>query len=182
MGPCLFQKHMTTLPVPWVKFRTEKSWYVFFFQLPRLPERMLTRNNAEGVAQVFYGMAIDKSRFPEEVLDHYRENALKPGAMTAMINYYRAAFRNRDMQARLAEAPILKTPTLMIWGEEDTALGKELTEGTDALVEDFTLRLLPEVSHWVQQEAPEAVNAMLKAWLSGEPVPYAGPRGQLKSA
>jgi pimeloyl-ACP methyl ester carboxylesterase len=62
----------------------------------------------------------------------------------------------------------------MIWGLEDTALGRETTEGTDEYVTDLTLRYLPGVSHWVQQEAPEIVNAMLLAWLDGEPVPEAG--------
>jgi pimeloyl-ACP methyl ester carboxylesterase len=65
-------------------------------------------------------------------------------------------------------------PTLMIWGEEDTALGKETTYGTEKFVADFTIRYLPGVSHWVQQEAPERVNRMLEAWLKGEPVPLEG--------
>ena len=61
----------------------------------------------------------------------------------------------------------------MIWGEVDAALGKELSYGTDAYVADLTLRYLPNVSHWVQQEAPETVNAMIEAWLLGKGVPYA---------
>ena len=61
----------------------------------------------------------------------------------------------------------------MLWGLEDTALSKETTDGTDQYVADLTLRFLPDVSHWVQQEAPETVNAMLLAWLAGEPVPEA---------
>ena len=59
----------------------------------------------------------------------------------------------------------------MLWGEEDTALGIETTYGTEQYVADLTLRYLPGVSHWVQQEAPETVNAMLEAWLLGKPVP-----------
>jgi len=62
----------------------------------------------------------------------------------------------------------------MIWGEEDVALDKATTVGTDQFVKDLTLRYLPGVSHWVQQEAPEKVNAMIKAWLTGEPVPIEG--------
>jgi pimeloyl-ACP methyl ester carboxylesterase len=62
-------------------------------------------------------------------------------------------------------APIT-VPTLMIWGEEDLALGVELTDGYDGLVQDFTLHRLKGVGHWVQQEAPEAVNAHLEAWLA----------------
>jgi pimeloyl-ACP methyl ester carboxylesterase len=62
----------------------------------------------------------------------------------------------------------------MVWGLEDTALSKETTDGTHEHVADLTLRFLPDVSHWVQQEAPEIVNAMLLAWLAGDPVPEAG--------
>jgi pimeloyl-ACP methyl ester carboxylesterase len=60
----------------------------------------------------------------------------------------------------------METPTLIIWGEEDAALGIELLEGTDAYVRDLTVQRLPGVSHWVQQEAPEKVNAILSAWLA----------------
>ena len=59
------------------------------------------------------------------------------------------------------------------------ALGKELTYGTEELVSDFTIRYLPQVSHWVQQEAPEAVNAMIRAWIEGRHVPKAGLGGRL---
>jgi pimeloyl-ACP methyl ester carboxylesterase len=143
----------------------KKSWYVFFFQLPWLPEKALTARRAEGVARAFSGMAIDKSRFPEEVLEVYRANALKPGAMTAMINWYRANFAGGLKPWSDADQPPIETPTLMVWGEEDAALGIELTEGYEPYVKDFTLHRLPGVSHWVQQEAPEAVNARLEAWL-----------------
>ncbi|ATQ43522.1 alpha/beta fold hydrolase [Caulobacter mirabilis] len=142
-----------------------KSWYVFFFQLPWLPEAALTARGARAVGEAFRGMAIDKSRFPDEVLDHYRANALKPGAMTAMVNWYRANFGSALARWAPGKAPMIETPTLMVWGEEDTALGLELTEGYEPYVRDFTLHRLPGVSHWVQQEAPEAVNAILADWL-----------------
>ncbi|KAB7738633.1 alpha/beta fold hydrolase [Parvibaculum sedimenti] len=171
--PALFMKGLKT----WAQIK--RSWYVFFFQLPWLPEKIFTANRAQAVAQAFRGMAVDKSRFPDSVLEQYRKTAMLPGAMTAMINYYRAAFRNRSGTGALTNPPQLKTPTLMIWGEEDSALGRELTYGTEKLVKDFTIRYLPQVSHWVQQEAPEAVNAMLRAWIEGRPVPMAGLRGQI---
>jgi pimeloyl-ACP methyl ester carboxylesterase len=149
-----------------------RSWYVFFFQIPMLPEWLMTLDHAKAVGDAFRNMAIDKSRFPEEVLEVYRQQALQPGAMTAMLNYYRAIIRRWPKPAQLPRTP-LDTPTLMLWGEHDTALGKELTFGTDELVRDFTLRYLPNVSHWVQQEAPETVNTMIEAWLTGQPVPSA---------
>jgi pimeloyl-ACP methyl ester carboxylesterase len=139
-----------------------RSWYIFFFQIPVLPERWLAANGAAVVERMFRGMAVNKSRFPREVTAVYCRNALEPGALTAMVNYYRAIFR---YPRRGRRGKILETPALMIWGEADTALGKELTFGTDRLVRDFTLHYLP-VSHWVQQEAPEQVNALLSDWLT----------------
>lgn len=174
--PHLFLKNGRTLA------QLKRSWYVFFFQIPGVPEMLFKARGGDAIGKAFYNMAIDKSRFPQEVLAHYRENALLPGAMRAMINYYRANFRHNPYQHVWAEPPKLDIPTLMIWGEEDSALGKELTYGTEELVSDLTIRYLPEVSHWVQQEAPETVNAMIKAWLEGKPVPQAGTRGKLLTA
>ncbi len=149
-----------------------KSWYIFFFQLPWIPEWALARNHHAAIGRAFTGMAVDKSRFPEEVLREYRNGAARPGALTAMVNYYRALIRGYR-RSRIRGTKRIDTPTLMIWGEADAALGKELTYGTEKYVSDLTLRYLPKVSHWVQQEAPETVNAMMEAWLLGREVPYA---------
>jgi pimeloyl-ACP methyl ester carboxylesterase len=145
-----------------------RSWYVLFFQIPWLPERMLGMRGAAPVSEAFRGMAVDKSRFPEEVLDVYRRAALEPGALTAMINYYRALVRGGGgRRQRSLGYPRIETPTLMVWGEQDTALGKELTYGTEAYVPNLVLRYLPHASHWVQQDAPDDVNAILREWLGG---------------
>jgi pimeloyl-ACP methyl ester carboxylesterase len=149
-----------------------KSWYIFFFQLPKIPEWALARNGYEAIGRAFRGMAVDKSRFPDEVLRVYQQNAAQPGTLTAMLNYYRALFRSLRRN-RLRGTPRIDTPTLMIWGEVDAALGKELTYGTDQYVSNLTLRYLPQVSHWVQQEAPETVNVMIEAWLLDQEVPLA---------
>ena len=84
--------------------------------------------------------------------------------MTAMINYYRA---NTDLLDRYPGAPpVIETPTLIVWGEEDTALGIELTRGYEPFVRDLTLQTLPNVSHWVQQEAAGEVNRRLGEWMA----------------
>jgi len=89
-----------------------------------------------------------------------------------MINYYRALVRGGGARRQSQQGfPVISTPTLMVWGEEDVALGKESTYGTDEFVSNLTIRYLPRISHWVQQEAPEAVNAMITAFLADEPVP-----------
>jgi pimeloyl-ACP methyl ester carboxylesterase len=149
-----------------------KSWYIFFFQLPKIPEWALARNGYEAIGRAFRGMAVDKSRFPDEVLRVYLQNAAQPGALTAMVNYYRALLRGLQRNRRRG-TPRIEKPTLMIWGEADAALGKELTYGTDQYVSNLTLRYLPRVSHWVQQEAPDTVNAMIEAWLLDREVPQA---------
>jgi pimeloyl-ACP methyl ester carboxylesterase len=142
----------------------KKSWYMFFFQLPGIPERAMTTKDARAIRGAFYDMAVDKTHFTPDVLDRYAHDAQRSGAMTGMINWYRAAFRLRGKLA--GPWPMIETPTLIVWGEQDSALGVELLGGTDAHVRDLTIRRLPGVSHWVQQEAPEKVNPILKAWLS----------------
>ena len=150
----------------------KKSWYVFFFQVPGLPEKLFSRGDGKGIGDVMRNSAVDKSRFPDEVGEVYRRNAMQPGAMQAMVNYYRALVRGGGAKRQKDLGfPVIDTPTLMIWGEDDVALTKETTYGTEDYVTDLTIRYLPRVSHWVQQEQPEVVNAMIKAFLGGEPVP-----------
>ncbi|MDP2213665.1 alpha/beta fold hydrolase [Phenylobacterium sp.] len=140
-----------------------RSWYLAFFQIPGLPERMLLARDARAIRRAFSDMAKDKGRFPEAVLDRYAMDAQRPGAMTGMVNWYRAAARHPDfMREPWAKIEI---PTLVIWGEADAALGLETLEGTEAYVSDLRIERLPGVSHWVQQEAPEAVNSLLVDWL-----------------
>ena len=141
-----------------------KSWYMFFFQIPSLPEWLLTRAGAKAIGDSFKGSAVDKSRFPDEVLAVFRKNACLPGAMTAMLNWYRALFRTMSLWRGKA-ARIIEVPTLLVWGECDFALGKELSIGTEAFVRDLTVRYLPNASHWVQQDAPDDVNRILAEWL-----------------
>jgi pimeloyl-ACP methyl ester carboxylesterase len=108
--------------------------------------------------------------FPPQVTEVYRHNASQPGALTAMLNYYRALLRGRRKIAARG-LPVIEVPTLMIWGEDDVALTRETTYGTDAYVSDFRIRYLPRVSHWVQQEAPEQVNALILAFLHDASLP-----------
>jgi pimeloyl-ACP methyl ester carboxylesterase len=142
-----------------------RSWYAAFFQLPWLPEAALTANGARGVKRAFSGMALDQTNFGEDVLQRYADNALRPGGATAMINYYRCLGRSSKVM-RDGPWPVIETPTLIVWGEEDAALGLELLPGHEDFVRDLTVERLPGVSHWVQQEAPDKVNAILRGWLA----------------
>ncbi|WP_417590908.1 alpha/beta fold hydrolase [Parasphingorhabdus sp.] len=144
-------------------YQLRKSWYIFFFQIPGLPEWLFGLNGAERIKRAFSNMAVDKSRFPDSDLQIYANAASRPGALRAMINYYRALLRTRDV--REIGDGIVDIPTVMIWGEEDAAIDIRCTDGTEEWVPDLELHRLPGVSHWVQQEAPEKVNAILRGWL-----------------
>jgi pimeloyl-ACP methyl ester carboxylesterase len=120
------------------------SWYILFFQIPRLPERLLGRNGAKAVAEAIRSSACNPALFPQEVVDVYARNAAQPGALTAMINYYRALVRGGGGRRQQQQGfPVIRIPTLMVWGEEDVALTKETTYATGEFVSDLTLRYLP---------------------------------------
>jgi pimeloyl-ACP methyl ester carboxylesterase len=149
-----------------------KSWYIFFFQLPWLPEFMLGRRRARATSGIIRGSSLDPARFPDEALEVYRANAARPGGLTAMINWYRAMFRGGGLRRFGAgKIPIIQIPTLFLWGDADSALSFRTTVDTEKYVANLTFRVFPGVSHWIQQEAPEAVNEMIEAWLAGKPVP-----------
>jgi pimeloyl-ACP methyl ester carboxylesterase len=141
-----------------------RSWYMFLFQFPEAPEQLLAADNF----RVLKGLLRDNARkgtFRPADLARYAEAFAKPGALTAAINWYRASFRRGLPSAR--EFPKIAAPTLIIWGDRDFALGKELTRGMRPHFSGrFTLTCLPGVSHWVQQEAPRKVNELLVRFLT----------------
>ncbi len=145
------------------KFRQlKKSWYMFFFQLPKLPEYLLTRNNAEAIEKLMHKSFVDKTRISQYDIEVYRKNALRPDGMNAMLNWYRAAFRALRTNANFK---IIEIPTLLIWGEQDSALGINLSKGTEKYVKDFTLQYIPDAGHFVQEDNPKRTNELLLAWL-----------------
>ncbi len=155
--PLCFRRELNT----WAQRR--KSWYVAFFQLPLLPELLLTARSGGVLASAMRRGARHPEAFPDDVLEIYRANVSAPGAATAMLNWYRAAGRD-VMTARDLDAPI-DTPTLVIWGEEDVALGLPCLDGTDRYVRDLRIERLPGISHWAQEDAPQEVNRLLGAFL-----------------
>lgn len=141
-----------------------KSWYIFFFQIPWLPEKLLARNRAQPIVEAFRGSAINKRLFTDEALQPYREAALDPGALSAMLNYYRALLRTADV--RETGEGMVDVPTLVLWGEQDIAIDIHTLDGLENYVPDLTVKRFPDASHWVQQDVPDQVNAALKAWLA----------------
>ena len=160
--PTALLKHLRSNPK-----QILRSWYMLFFQIPGLPEALIRLNRRFFVRRTFQGMAIHKEAFSEEDLACFERALANPGATTSAINYYRAAFR-QWAKGELRPLEMIRCPTLLIWGEKDTALGKELTYD---MAQYFTGRLqvkyLPDCSHWVQQDCPARVNTMILEFLVG---------------
>jgi pimeloyl-ACP methyl ester carboxylesterase len=144
-----------------------RSWYIFFFQLPFLPERMLTRANA--MAKLFYGTCKDKSAFPREEVEAYQRAIEAPGGARGMLAYYRAAMRGLGSRAERKELPAIEAPTLLLWGLEDTALGPELAERLEGRVKDLTVERVAGASHWLADERPELVLERALAFFEPKP-------------
>jgi pimeloyl-ACP methyl ester carboxylesterase len=147
-----------------------RSWYVLFFQLPRLPERRMAANGAEVVARALVGGAHRRGVWPPEELDAYREAFARPGRAKAAIDWYRAAFRRALVPRRSGRRMPITAPTLVLWGVEDRFLGRELVapERLRTVLADGNLATvvwIDDAGHFVQNEAPERVNAELLGWL-----------------
>lgn len=141
-----------------------RSWYMFFFQLPKLPEWSLRIRNYRAIESAFRGMVHRPGTFTDADIRAYKEAAAQPGALSSEINWYRALLRGGVRQMKQSY-PTIEAPTLLIWGEDDTALGKELTYGTERWAPHLTVRYIPNTSHWVQQEQPELVNRYMLEFL-----------------
>src|SRR6185437_8897471 len=120
-----------------------KSWYMFFFQLPWLPERAVRAGDWRGFR---YGF----------------EHDARPGAFTpADINRYRASMRRPGAARRGALKPVT-APTLIIWGEHDRYLSSSLAEPSRHDVPGLTRVVrIPGASHWVQHDEPDRVSELL---------------------
>lgn len=110
------------------------------------------------------GAALQKSAFPREETAKYQEAMSKPGAIKAAISYYRQLFWRLPFSFKGYEVRI-EAPTLLIWGEQDIALGIELTTGLEQWVNDIQIKRIPDSGHWVQQEQPEKVNQYMLEFL-----------------
>ena len=139
-----------------------RSWYIFFFQLPLLPERLMTRRGAAALRPAYRRLAANPDAFTEDDIRTMREAFLKPGVATASINYYRSAFAGLSMARSRTR---LDVPTLLIWGDRDPYLGIRLSEGMETYVSDLSVRHFPDAGHFVHEEKPGEVNRLIRQFL-----------------
>jgi pimeloyl-ACP methyl ester carboxylesterase len=153
--PAVMRRHLLTN-----LRQLRRSWYIFFFQLPWLPERALRRGLAE---RALRGTS-RRGTFSEEDVARYREAWAQPGAMRSMVNWYRAAIRG----AARARGPWrIPVETLVLWGVRDVALGREMVGPSLALCDRGRSIFFEKATHWVQHEEAEAVNTHLLRFLAG---------------
>jgi pimeloyl-ACP methyl ester carboxylesterase len=141
-----------------------RSWYFFFFQLPWLPEAWLRAGDFAGLRRLLRTEPVRPDAFTTAEIEQYVTALKRPRALTSAINYYRAFIQYGLAERRRLQR--IETPTLMIWGERDRYLGRELAEPPRAWVPNCHLERLPDASHWVQNDQPERVNALLLDFLS----------------
>lgn len=142
-----------------------RSWYVFFFQLPWLPEAMLRAGGFAALRHTLRRDPVRSDAFTEEDIDRYVEALAQPGALTATVNYYRALVRRNPLGLR-ARLRRIEAPVLVIWGERDRYLEAGLATPPRRWVPNARVERLPNASHWVQLDRPERVNALLLEFLS----------------
>jgi len=149
-----------------------RSWYIYFFQLPWLPELALRCCNFKWFKFNFLGWIYNKSAVTNERLEKYVLCYSQKGALTAALNLYRAnttgEFGKGVIKAALGLKKFnkIKVPTLVIWAENDIALEKALTYGMDEFFENhFQLEYIPNCSHWVHLEQPNKVISLIKKFI-----------------
>ena len=166
---CLHKLTILNVPHPAVMRRflrrdleqMRRSWYAGFFQIPWLPEKILSAN---GFREMVRGVrnSAKKNTFTNEEFKKYREAWSQPGALTAMLNWYRAVVR---FPPKMPDDPRVKVRTLMMWGMKDFALTHRMARPSMDYCDEGNLILFPEATHWVQLDAAEEVNHYLIDFL-----------------
>lgn len=138
-----------------------RSWYVGFFQLPWLPEKLLSVNDFRAMIRGMRETA-KQNTFTNEDFEKYKEGWSQPGAITSMLNWYRAIVQHPP---KMIEDPRVKVRTLMMWGMKDFALTHRLARPSMDYCAEGNLILFPESTHWVQHDAAGEVNHYLIDFL-----------------
>jgi pimeloyl-ACP methyl ester carboxylesterase len=147
-----------------------RSWYMLFFQIPHLPEWLLSRDDFASLDRMFAQSVMRPGTITATDIAVYKKALREPGALTAGLNYYRANFfplffKRRDKGTSPAEGSV-RVPTMFIFGERDRAILPETVRGVGHFIDGpYREVRLATAGHWVQQEAHSEVTAALKSFL-----------------
>jgi pimeloyl-ACP methyl ester carboxylesterase len=156
--PVAFRRYLRSHPIQLLR-----SWYVLFFQLPGLPEWNFQRNRWSALTHALRSTS-RPGAFSEDDFDRYRRAWSEPGALRAMINWYRAPMRHPP---KPPDDPRVKVPTLVIWGRRDRFLDPGLAEASLQLCDRGRLEAIADATHWVHREEPDRVNRVMLEFLAG---------------
>jgi epoxide hydrolase 4 len=141
-----------------------RSSYVFFFQIPRLPEEVICAGDFALLRSALRRDPVRPGTFAAEDIERYVKAIAQPGALTASLNYYRALLRYlRETRALLKR---IEAPVLVIWGERDRFLSRRLAEPPRLWVPNLLrVERLQDASHWVAEDRLQEVNTLLLDFL-----------------
>jgi pimeloyl-ACP methyl ester carboxylesterase len=151
--PEVMRKQLQTNPRQLIR-----SWYIFMLQIPRLPEAAMKARDFKPLKDTLRKTSLPGA-FSEDDLNRYRDAWAEPGALTAMIAWYRAFFRNV-----LKGAPVIPriiVPTRILWGDKDAFIVPEAADGSLAQCMNGELIRFPECTHWLHHEQPDRVSELL---------------------
>jgi pimeloyl-ACP methyl ester carboxylesterase len=149
--PSVMRKFLSTRPSQFLR-----SWYMFFFQIPRLPEALFSAFNFRVGARALLRSS-RPGTFSTEDLAQYRAAWSQPGALTAMINWYRALFRVR---VKFPDKTV-RVPTRILWGERDDFLLTEMAHESLRYCTSAELFTFANATHWLHHEEPARVSELL---------------------
>ena len=158
--PAIFLKHMRRNPRQMLR-----SAYMGFFTLPLLPELALRAGNYAAIERELRRDLRDA--ISDDEIKAYKEAISRPGALSAALNWYRAAARGGDHGLFAGSGMRCQVPTLQIWGDRDPYLGPELFHGAERFAPDIISLQIPGAGHWVHQWAPDRVNDALLTFFGG---------------
>jgi len=141
-----------------------RVWYMVLFQLPLLPEALLSFSPRFTASFFFRKNAFQRDAFTDDDLDFLASNFAQRGALTTMVNWYRAAVW---YPAARPDTVVIDAPTLLLWAEDDVALGVGFTEGLGKWVPRMKRVLVAKCGHFIQTEQPAAVNEAIAAFVPG---------------
>lgn len=136
-----------------------RSRYMAYFQLPIIPEISVRAFNWRLLAGWAFG---GSDAFTAEDLKQYKQAWAQPGAITGMLNWYRAV---RKAPPKRLDSPRITVPTTLIWGKRDHVMKPELAEKSIELCDEGHLYYIDDATHWVQHEAADEVNQVMIDWL-----------------
>ena len=166
--PGIFQRELRENPA-----QQKASGYMLMFRSPQA-EQTLSANNYGMLVNIVLGEGLKQGRFTEEDKKMYIDAWSQPGALTGGLNYYRAARvgpPSPDGEAASGNfapdpsALTVKVPTLVIWGEKDTALLTGNLDGLDKFVPQLTVKRIADGTHWVIHEQPALINRYIREFI-----------------